>query len=108
MIQDHGDALPQEFFDLEQVPALRRVAERQRRSLFPRPGRSADAVDVALRFVGQLEVDDVAYVVHVYPPGGDVGRHEDPNTAGVKPRESLLARALRLVSVDGVGPDPAL
>ena len=75
-----------------------------------RPGArgAADAVDVALRDVGQVVVDDVADAVDVDAAGRDVGRDQSADPAALEAGERPLALALALVAVDRVGAMPAL
>ena len=45
---------------------------------------AADAVDIAFRFVGQLEIDHMGDIVDVDAAGGDVGRHQHARLAGLE------------------------
>ncbi len=91
--------------DAAQESLLARIAERDRRPRGASARRAADAVDVVLRDVGQLEIDDVANAVDVDPPRRDVGRDQDPQAAAAKGFQRALAGGLGLVAVDRVGGD---
>ena len=67
--------------------------------------RPADAVDVVLRVPRQLEVDDDRQVLDVEAAGGDVGRDEDPDLAGLEALERARPLGLRAVGVDRDGVD---
>ena len=64
---------------------------------------AADAVHVAFRNVGQVEVDDVADAFDVDAAGGDVGRDERLDPAVAEVLQHALALVLRLVAVDCFG-----
>src|SRR5258708_2469515 len=68
----------------------------------------ADAVHVAFRDVGQIEVDDVADALDVDAAGGDVGRDQGADTAVAEVFQHALALVLRLVAVDSLGRDAVL
>ena len=57
-------------------------------------------MDVVLRVPRQLEVDDDRQVLDVEAAGGDVGRDEDPDLAGLEALERPRPLRLRPVRVD--------
>ena len=69
----------------------------------PGPTGPADAVDVVLRVPRQLEVDDDRQVLDVEAARRDVGRHEDPDLAGLEALERPRPLRLGAVAVDGHG-----
>ncbi len=69
----------------------------------PGAAGTADAVDVILRHLGQLEVDHVGQLIDVQAPGGDVGGNQHPHLALAKIRQRPVAGPLALVAVDGDG-----
>ena len=54
------------------------------------PTRAAHAVDVGVGLARHVEVDDDADPLHVQPPRGDVGGHQDVQRALAQPRHELL------------------
>ena len=104
----HFDLVIDFSFDGSQVGQALFRAEGQSRALLAGPAGAADAVDVVVRFVGQVEVDDVRDTLDVDAPSRDVGGHEDTNAAGLEPVEGSGACALTLVAVDGSGTDTIL
>ena len=66
---------------------------------------AADAVDILLGNVGQVEVDDMGDARDVDPARGDVGRDQDRRLAGLEGGDGALALGLRLVAVDRGGGD---
>ena len=100
-----SDREPGQLFDIAQVSALLVTAQRDRYAARTGARRSADAVNIIFRNVGQLEVDNVRYALHVDPARGDVGSDEDSGAAGAKAGECAFALRLRLVAVDRDGLD---
>jgi hypothetical protein len=85
---------------------VRSLASQKARATPRAPARGAtDAVHVALGFVRQLEIDDVADAVDVDAPSRDVGGYEDAHLAFAKVGERALASILALVAVNGLGGD---
>jgi len=66
------------------------------------PG-AADAVDVGFGFVGEVVVDDEAYVFDVDSAGGDISGNEDGDAAGFECFEGFFTLILGFISVDGTG-----
>jgi hypothetical protein len=95
-----GHRHPDQGFDVAQVLALGLVAERDGDAASAGAGGAPDAVDVALGDVGQVVVEDVTHPLDVDPPGGEVGRHQDPERAVTERVERPCAGSLALVSVD--------
>ncbi len=79
-----------QLLDVAQEGALLAVAERDRDAVGAGARGAADAVDVALRDVRQVEIDDVADAVDVDAARRDVGRHQHADLAG---RGTRRARA---------------
>src|SRR5690606_6764504 len=94
--------------DVAQVLALVLRAEADRNALAPGARGAADAVDVLLGHVGQLEIDDVADARDVDPARGDVGRDEHLDAALAELVERTFALRLALVAVDRVGGEARL
>ena len=85
--------------DLSKVDDFRCFAEGKCRSFFPRTACAPYAVDIVLRFVRELVVDDMAYVVDINPAGCYVGRHKDLDASCVETVKCLLAGSLCLVAM---------
>ena len=93
--------LPDEALNVAQVGALvLLVAEGDGDAISAGPACAAVPVHVGLRNVGDLEVDDVAELVHIDATGGDVGGHEHAEVAALEGFHGLLALGLALVAVD--------
>jgi len=67
-------------------------------------GRPPNAVDVILRHVRQVEVDDMSDVRHVDAPRRDVGGDEHADATSTKVLKGALTLALGTVGMDAVGP----
>src|SRR5690606_762848 len=94
--------------DVAQIITLVLGAEADRHALAPGARGAADAVDVLLGHVGQLEVDHVADARDVDAARGDVGGDEDLGPAAPELVERPFALRLALVAVDRVGRDVRL
>ena len=77
-------------------------------AVLARAGRTADAVDIGFRHIGQLEVHHVGDLVHVDAARGDVGGDQDAQLAVLEGFQRALALGLALVAVDGAGLDAAV
>ena len=87
------------LLDLGNLAALVLVGEGDRDAGRASAARAADAVDVVLGFVGEVEVDDVLKPLHVDAAACDVGRDHDLDLAVAERVEHL--EALVLVHVAG-------
>src|SRR5688572_873030 len=103
MVGIDRDLLPDGPFDVAQKHALLCVAERDGDAVIAGARSAADAMDVALRLIRQVEIDHVGDAVDVDAASGDVGRHQDADLAVAEILQRLLSRVLGLVAVDGVG-----
>ena len=75
-------------------------AEGDRRTVEPRAARSADAVHIRLRHLGDVEVDDVRQLLDVNAARGDIGGHQHAAAALLEGRKRGLPGPLRLVPMD--------
>jgi hypothetical protein len=82
------------------------IAKRNGSSRGAGAGGAADAVDVALRFVGNVIVDDMRNAVDVDAASGNIGGDEDARLAIAEGGEHALALRLRLVAVERLCGDP--
>src|SRR3984893_9623280 len=64
----------EQFLDVAEIRPLLMIAERDGDALGARPRGAADAVDVAVRDVREIKVDDGGDAVDVDAARGDVGR----------------------------------
>ncbi len=97
-----------QLLDVAQIGPLviRHEADRHARRAGARG--AADAVDVLLRHVGQLEVEHMADARHVDAARGDVGRDQHLDLADLELAQRALALRLALVAVDRVGGDAGM
>ena len=100
----HNQRLAGQPFNGLQIRTLLDVAQRDRHAR--RPGdRSADPMDVRLRLVGKLEVQDMGNTFHVDSRAAmSVDQHLDTILFEIGQR--ALPGSLALVAVDRVGLDP--
>src|SRR5690606_19598629 len=94
--------------DVAQVIALVLGAEADRHALAAGARSTADAVDVLLGNVRQLEVNDMADARDVDAARGDVGRDQHLGAAGLELVQRAFALRLALVAVDRVRSDVRL
>ena len=90
------------------VAALLRQDERDAGAAAARAAGAADAVDVVVVALRRIEVDHVRDVVDVEAAGGNVGRDERRDAAGLELSERALALVLREVAVHRDRPDVVL
>src|SRR6185369_5630188 len=76
--------LARRALDVAQIAALVGAAESDGDAVGAGPSGAADAVDILLGNVRQVEVDDVADAGDVDPAGGDVGRDQHRRVAGLE------------------------
>src|SRR3954470_12103787 len=99
------DLLARGAFDVAQIAALLGAAEGDRDAVRPCARGTADAVDILLGDIGQVEVDDVADARDVDPARGDVGRDQHAHFTGLERGYRALTLCLALVAVDPAGWD---
>ena len=104
---DRGYLLARDLLDVLQQLHLVAGDEADGGAVLARAGRAADAVDIGLRHIGQLEVHHVGDLVHVDAARGDVGGDQDAQLAVLERLKRALALRLALVAVDGAGLDAA-
>jgi hypothetical protein len=63
------------------------------------PSGTADAVDVVIRALGHIVVDDVGDTQYINTAGGDIGSHQNFNRAVTEPIECGLSPVLGEVSL---------
>src|SRR6185312_15062717 len=97
------DLAVDEPLDRAEQRAILGADERERLARGARPARAADAVDVILGDVRQVEVHDVREVLDVEAARRDVGGDEHLHLALLEVLQGLDARVLALVAVDRVG-----
>ena len=95
------DLLTRQSFDVAQQAAFFTIAERDCNAFGAGARGAADAMDVSLGHVRQVEVDDVANAVDVDTAGGDVGGDQDAGAARAEGVQGVDALALAFVAVDG-------
>src|SRR5579884_399046 len=99
------NALPRRALDVAQVAALLGAAEGDCDPGCSGARGAADAMDILLGNVGQVEVHDVADARDVDAARGDVGGDEHRHVARLERRNRALALRLALVAVDRAGGD---
>src|ERR1035441_6004088 len=100
ILQFHArDFLTNETFDGEHVGAILGGHDGEGVAGMLRPARAPDAMDVILRMLRHVVVNDVAHVRDVQPARGDVRRHEHFKSSVAEPLERLLTFLLGAVRV---------
>jgi hypothetical protein len=100
--------LPGQFLDIPQVGSLLVAAQRDRHPGSTGASRSANAMNIILGHIRELEVDDVRHAFDIDPARRDIGRDQHSAAARTEAGEGALALGLRLVSVNGRGLDSVL
>ena len=94
--------------DVFQELVLVDTDQRDRRAFGTGATGPADAMNIVLRHVRQLEVDDIRQFVDIDAARRDVGGHQDVQLAALEVGERSGAGVLTLVTVDRVCPDTGL
>src|SRR5699024_6136436 len=96
-----ADLLLDELLDLMEFALLLLVDERNGGTRRRGAGRAAKAVDVVLRIVRYIVVDDQSDIFDVDASGHDVRGHEDVDLAVLEIEHHLLALRLLQIGVQG-------
>ena len=88
-------------FDTAQQIALGTITQRDRVTFRTSARSAANAVDISLRHLGQLVIDDVGDAVNVDATRGDVRCHKYTDLGVTEGFERYLTLALALVAVNG-------
>ena len=102
------DAAAEDALDVVEQLELVDADQRDGIAVDAGPAGPADAMDVVLGDHRQLEVDDVRERLDVEAAGGDLGRDEDREPAGLEVGQGADALRLALVAVDRGGGDAVL
>ena len=103
VITDYLNGLAGQLLDILHICLFLNVAEGKRPSSHPGAPCTADSVDIGLRNIGQVEIDDAGQFLDINAPGGDIRGNKDTETARFKIAEGGLPGALGFVPVDGGG-----
>ena len=95
-----GTGLRHQPLDVAELASLLRSAEAGRLAARCHACGASDAVHVVLGDVGEIEAPDVANLRHVDAPGGDVGRHQDPELPLFEPVQRLLPLVLGPIGME--------
>src|SRR6185312_13636508 len=107
MVGDDRERPARQPLDIAQQRPLLGAAKGERDAGAAGTRGAADAVDVALRHVRQVEIDDMGNAIDVDAAGGDIGVDQHAHPAVAEALERPLPRILRLVAVDRRGFDAA-
>lgn len=100
MIFDYRYFLRDQLFDVAQVLFFLGVAEGVGGAAVARPASAPNAMDVCLRYVWQIDVDDIFEIVHIDTAGGDVCCDQHSSCPRFEVAERPLPRVLRFVAVN--------
>ena len=95
MITDDRDMLANQLLDAVEEALFLPVAERNGDAFGSGSSGAANAVDVALRLVGNVVVDDVADVIDIDATGSNVGGDQDARLSALEVGEGGMAAAGR-------------
>ena len=94
------------FFYILDICLLFNVAEGNSPSAQPGPSGSSDAVDICLRNIGKIKVNDTGEFFDIDAPGCDIRSHQDLNLARFKMAQGRLSGSLGFISVNSGGAYP--
>src|SRR5260221_612629 len=104
----HGNGATDHPLDIAEKITFRTIAEGNGLAVSSGTGRAANAVDVRLGFLGQVEINHQRDSLHVDAAGGDVGCHQNTAASGAEIFKRALTCALGLVAVNRFGQNPVL
>lgn len=85
------DAHADGFFDLFKILVLVSRAERDALATCTRSGGSSDTMNISIGFKRYFEVHDMADLVDVDTPGGDIGCNKHPDSPGLEIVQNSLS-----------------
>lgn len=83
-----------ELVDIAQKHTLVRAAKGQGNATGSRAPRTADAVDIGLRLVGNVIIDNMGQAININAARRDICGHQGPGLAGLKVGQRLLPGVL--------------
>ena len=103
MVRENRDVQADGLLDITQMVALIMITKRDGNTTGTGSRRSADTVNIALRLVGQVKIDDMCNILDVDSTSCDVCRHERADLACAKTFKCALASILGLIAMNRVG-----
>ena len=100
LLFQHFDVLTEKALNTNEITRFRFVAKRVGKAIFSGAPCSANAVNVDLWLVGEIEIEHVGDVVNVDTTTGDVRGHENEHIAVLESVKRSRSCSLALVSVD--------
>src|SRR5690606_16280360 len=100
MVREDRQFLANNLLDLPEFAVFGWVHQRYGNSVATVAACPADTVNIALRFIGEVEIDDVGNTWNVYTACRNVCGNENAYRTCAKAVQRLLAGVLRLVAVD--------
>jgi len=100
----HADQL----LDVTQERSLVGIAQGDGDTFGSGSRRTADTVQISLRHIGKVEIDDMADTIDIDPARGDVGSDQCAHLAIAKARQCAITLILRLVAVNRLRNDAGL
>ncbi|MBA7679838.1 hypothetical protein ES703_88143 [subsurface metagenome] len=98
-----GDPLVKRLLNGRQEITFIDTDQGNRHAFGSRPAGAADAVDIVLGHLGNVEVHDAGQLDDVQPPGSNVSGYQDVHLTLLEIAQRPGARWLALVAVDGLG-----
>jgi hypothetical protein len=92
VIFDDRDRLRDELLDISEPCSLFDITKRERRPTSTRSTRTTDAVDIGLRDIRDLIVDDMLELIDIDSSRGDIRRDEDACGLSLEVHERFLSR----------------
>jgi hypothetical protein len=100
MAFENRDALADCLLDIDQEGFFLDVAEGNRGTRCTRPAGTANAVNVTVRLVGQIKVNNVRDPIHIDATGCDIGRYQSTHVPGAETLDRALAVVLAFIAMN--------
>ena len=98
MIGAHGNGAPDQLLDCLEVWPLIDITERDRSAGRTRPRGAANPMDIRLRLIGQVVVNDMRDAIDINAAGSNVCRYQHRGFVSAEIVEGPLAGVLAFVS----------
>jgi hypothetical protein len=102
----HLNLFVQELLNADEIARFCFITERIGQTFLSCPSGTADAMNVHLGFVGQIEVEDVGNVVDIDASAGDVGSDKNEHIAVPEILQRPGSGGLAFVTMNGIGWNP--
>ena len=103
MVINHWNGLGDQLLDILEQFLFFEITKGQRRAMIPCPTGAADAMDIGLRDLRQVKIDNIGQAIDVNPTRRYICGHQDSGGLVLEVIQRALAGILGFVAMDGLG-----